>query len=71
MFFLYLKFIYCLYELKKIIKIYILLINNRKNESLRDMEIEINKKMQMKTHLNEEIDTIISDADVDSYKKFE
>lgn len=35
---------------------------------MRQIELEISKKIQQRQHLDDEMETIISDADVDSYK---
>lgn len=38
---------------------------------MREIDLEMTKKKQQRSHLDEEIDNIITDADLDSYKRLE
>ncbi len=50
-------------------KIFFLIINISKSELQRSIDIEISKKVQQKGHLEEDLDHILSDADLEQYKK--
>lgn len=41
----------------------------RKTEELRNVEMEATKKIQQKKNLEEDLDHILSDADLEEYKK--
>ncbi|KAL4446655.1 hypothetical protein ABPG74_005593 [Tetrahymena malaccensis] len=40
-----------------------------KNELIREIELEITKKKQQKSHLEEDLENILGDADLEQYKK--
>ncbi|KRX02927.1 hypothetical protein PPERSA_13181 [Pseudocohnilembus persalinus] len=42
-----------------------------KQDTIRQLELELSKKYQQKSHLDEEIENYIGDADLDQYKKFD
>ena len=44
-------------------------LNVSKTEHIRNIELEITKKVQQKTHLEEDLDVILAEADLEQYKK--
>lgn len=56
-----------------VVRIYLLidafLSSIRKNEVIREVELETTKKKQQKSHLEEDLDNILADADLEQYRK--